>query len=690
MKVRAIFLSTLLSLLMLLATASLPIGIAQSYSPINWNTNGNYGINWDYVSQSSLNTSNAPNLALKWVLPLPPAPPPYTLNGIDVTPIVVNGIAYFITADSTVYAVVTSTGAILWAFHVNIPPSTNGGPAGLNYHAHNSDIFYSTSLLGQPLIWFLWEGNGYHVYALNAISGSLVVNYTVPFQNLPGVRGLYQFTGRNAILDEKAGILIIGTGSISEAAALARGFFIGLNVKTNPPTIMWETPVMPPQDGSDPYWDIQSINNMSYAWIFNGTGAVNLKALPPSVLNATFYDDWGFARHISFNGTNSFAGTATGWGGPWAVNPSTGVAYVTTDQPSPDFNATFRPGPNLWSDSILAINITTGKYIWGFQTWAHDLEDYDCAWSVMLVNVTLSNGQTQQEVLKGCKNGYFYALDANTGKLLWYLMPPSILRVNSPALNPLNSTQMTKPWMFYPAASGYFNPCGTGGLESDPAYNPQTGLVYLVAYNCEASNTITPVPPTPGWPYATDFGATGYFNNAIYNATIWAVNAATGQPVWHVFVPTQGFRGGIVTTGNLLIVPLINGTLDILDAANGNVVARPFTGAGMDTQPAIASDPSGNILLLQPLGAADAFSLGGASPSVSAGTLVALSLPPSVHVSPSIVCGSGTVLVNGSCVANITQTEFYGVLALAVIFIVATVALLVIRRRPSPRQGPSQ
>jgi outer membrane protein assembly factor BamB len=670
---RKLFVLMSLSITLILSISAISAS-AQSPTYVNWNSNANYGLNWNYVSQSVLNSSNAQSLAIKWVLPLPAAAAPYKLNAIADTPIIENGIAYMFSTTATLYAVDTQDGSVLWSFQAPYSPASSGLNAGI-YHGHNSDLFYSTELLGQPLVWFLYEGNGYHIYALAADTGHLVVNYTLPTNNLPGVRGIYQYTGRDAILDQKNGVLIIGTGSISEGTGIARGFFIGINVKTNPPQVMWETPVMPPQDGSDPNWDLQSIQSMQYAWIFNGTGAVNLKSLPLSVLNQTFYDDWGLTKY--YNGTNSFAGTSTGWGGPWAVDPSTGVAYVTTDQASPDWNATFRPGPDLWSDSIFAINETNGQPIWAFQTTPHDLWDFDCSWSVLLVNATLSNGQTQPEVLKGCKNGYFYALDPNTGKLLWYFDPPNIVRENTYIANIFNETQMTKPWECYPAASCYQNPSGTGGFESDPSYNPNTGLVYVAAYNSGSKVAIQPVAPTPGVPYDTaglNFAAGGAAGAPVYNTTIWALNAATGKPAWSLFIPNQGYRGGTTTTGNLLFVPLTNGTIDVINAATGTVVAQPFIGAGMDTQPAVGTDPNGNIVIIQPVGSAGG--LGLFTPLVS-GTVVALHILPSAPV------------VTTKTVSGVSPTIFYGVVAIAVVLAIVALAIGLASRRRGPPKSSS-
>ncbi len=247
----------------------------------------------------------------------------------------------------------------------------------------------------------------------------------------------------------------MGGVAVSEGANAGRGFFVAYDITQTPPKLLWRSFLIPPQDGSDPAWSIHSVDNMSNAWIFNGTGAVDLKQLQssnPSLFNQTLYGDWG---NFGFNGTNSFAGGATGWAGSDALDTITGIAYVGTAQTSPDFNASTRPGPNLWTNSILAINITNGKFIWGFKAVPHDMWDYDCSWNVILHNATI-NGVTQPTVFKGCKNGYVYALSAKTGQLLWYFKGSSMIQTQwTIPLNPLNKSDMTKPWPNYPSKGSY-------------------------------------------------------------------------------------------------------------------------------------------------------------------------------------------------------------------------------------------
>ena len=64
------------------------------------------------------------------------------------------------------------------------------------------------------------------------------------------------------------------------------------------------------------------------------------------------------------------AGSNFNWGGNWALDENTVIAYVVTAQPSPDFNANGSTRSNLWSDAVIAVNVTTGKFIWAF---ANDL-----------------------------------------------------------------------------------------------------------------------------------------------------------------------------------------------------------------------------------------------------------------------------------------------------------------------------
>jgi len=418
--------------------------------------------------------------------------------------------------------------------------------------------------------------------------------------------------------------------------------------------------------------------------------------LSPSVLNSTLYDDWG---NTGYNGTNSFAGNGPAWGGTWALDENTGIAYVANAQAAPDFNASERPGPDLWADSIIAINVATGQTVWAFQTNPHDLWDWDCSWSVMLGNVTI-NGQNQETVFKGCKNGYEFALNAQTGALIWATSPPSILRTaTAQILNPLSRTDMTKPDMCYPATTCTFNPWGGGGLESDPAFDPVTQQVFVAAYNNPGNISIEDVGTNAALGSLGSNGYGGNFNEA--NTTIWALNAATGATDWSYFIPNTGFSGGLSVTNGMVVVPAANGNLYFLNTTNGNLVYEKFVGAAMITQPAIAQDPAGNTQIILPAGVNSVSAPGAAVLGIgglSAGFILALSVPNAGTQASSTAQGQTvtvattatavttavvtTAVISTTGGGGVSSTAFYGVVAVAVILLIA-VAVLAMRRRPA-------
>jgi len=337
-----------------------------------------------------------------------------------------------------------------------------------------------------PLVWI--PSNDYRLIAVNALTDDLVINMPLIVRgeekSISGSFGLYDQTTPSLVVDQKDGIVIFGSSG-SEATNSGRGFFVGLNVNNDPPTILWRTFMIPPQDGSDPSWSINSVNSLQHAYIFDGQKAIDLKALPASPLRDMLYADWG---NFGFNGTRSFAGADPGWGGSWEWDNQTGIAYVSTAEPAPDYNATTRPGPNLWSDSIIAMDPTTGRFIWAFQTTPHDMWDWDCSWGVSIANINIG-GTLKRAVFKGCKNEFLYALDAATGSLLWALQPSGTRYTQhfgangSPLTDPTNMQTMTRPDICCPKKTCIQFPGGGGALESDLAVDPVKQMVFLGAYN---------------------------------------------------------------------------------------------------------------------------------------------------------------------------------------------------------------
>ena len=599
---------------MLLLSSGVPVEGATAGASTNADWSGpenNFPLNWNFDNQTVINSQNVNQLQVKWTFPVPGAPPLQIqgAEGVPVPPLIYEGVIYGVTNWSRVYALNAENGDVVW--YVDLPLMDNyslylqpsvPGPIGVplgHYHA----IFLTTDLWNEPLIWLVT--NTYQVFALKATTGDIVLDFN-PFVSdrhtgISGSYGLYDVDTPDILVDQQHGVLMFSP-SISEGDAAGRGFLEAWNITTTTPKFMWRTYVIPPQDGSDPNWSLNSVMNMSYAYIFNGQTAVDLKTLPYSQSSQMLVRDWG---NFAFNGTNSFAGASAAWGGAWAIDERTGVAYIGTNAPAPDWNATYRPGPDLWSASVLALNITSGKMIWGFQATPHALGDFDCSWNVVLANETI-DGQSTPVVYKGCKDGYVFALNASTGAMLWFLKPPSIDYLNVVPLNPLNATQMDKyNWAGFPSTKPIVqNPPDTGALEADIAFDPAKNLVFAATYNDPKKFFFSDVgpPKTPenatAWEFSEGIKVLDTLTVGTQNTTIYAIDAANGQVRWSYAIANIPYRGGLTVSGGVVYVSTLDGTLRILNEETGQLLSSKLIGGELIVQPSLGEDANGQMTLV--------------------------------------------------------------------------------------------
>ena len=121
-------------------------------------------------------------------------------------------------------------------------------------------------------------------------------------------------------------------------------------------------------------------------------------------------------------------GGAAAWSGG-SLDPETGIVYIPLGNPSPNFNASTRQTPNLYSNHMIAVNITNGKMIWATPVVADgtvlnvrvpDTHDWDTSWGSSISKVTFDNGTQKKVVVGHDKMGNVIAMDANTGKEIWW------------------------------------------------------------------------------------------------------------------------------------------------------------------------------------------------------------------------------------------------------------------------------
>jgi alcohol dehydrogenase (cytochrome c) len=279
-----------------------------------------------------------------------------------------------------------------------------------------------------------------------------------------------------------------------------------------------------------------------------------------------------------------------GGGGLWyppAVD-SHGRVFIGTANPSPypptksDPNAESRPGPNLYTDSLVALDGTTGKLLWYQQVSPHDLEDHDFQDSPIIVTVKV-NGVPTEAVIGAGKSGYVIAFRADDGKRLWTLPIGEHNRYQSGPL---------------PATPVVYCPGSLGGVLTPMA--EARGVVYvpwidfcfkgsatgLVASGITPSSGLAAVDAATGairWKHAfagVDSGAATVADDVVftstYDGTVDALSTKTGAILWHAKEPS-GIAAFPAVTRTMLIVG-VGARTSASQTAQGEIVAYALGG----------------------------------------------------------------------------------------------------------------
>jgi len=727
------FLSSLGSPVLMSATnASSDSPVALAATPLtqlqaNWAAANGDQFNTGFNPQNQINSSNAQYLGLSWLFPLPTHPTALLSVsgglGVDTAPLIINGTIYAVTQFDQAFALNAANGNVLWTTVLPVYPNSTAGKGvgAVSLHLHDGNEQFTTKLFNHTPTWWI-SADDLKVYAINALNGQIMFNYS-DFDGINTVAGnnpgsVYHGTGAtNVLVDQNKGIAITSVIS-TNIADTGRCFFRGWNILVNPPTLMWTAFCTPPQPGSnipvDPSWEIGQVNSMKGAEIFypgpsangggyipndHGQAVVNLKTLSPSVLNSTLYNDWGYFNESPFCAAYSGGGptgsTAAGWGAPWLLGagPTAGLAFVNTNNKDP-YSTPCAPGPSLWSVAILALNETNGQWVWGFQAKAHETWDWDCSWWQGLGNETIG-GVNTQVLWKTCKDGYIYELNAQTGNLIWAWTPPLNILARCPycfSHDPLNATQMNLPFFNPSLQPAICTPCSFA-FESEAAYSPVTNYIYVVSSNNPQLWRYVPMNLTnyhtnngnAAFPPPGAKGTEGTFDNS----TAEAVDAATGQMVWSHFIPTQGYRGGIATSGNIVFLTLSSGDLLMLNAKSGDTVKDYYIGGPLNVHASIGATAGGTMEVILPI-TAGLVSWGTGVPgdivaltlqNVPAATTNTVTTSVTVSGQPAITTSVTTVTAGGG---GVDTTTAYGIAAVAVIFIIATGYLALRGRKPTP------
>ena len=184
----------------------------------------------------------------------------------------------------------------------------------------------------------------------------------------------------------------------------------------------------------------------------------------------------------SWPGDMYLRGGGTTWM-PGTYDPELNLIYWTTSNPAPDFDGGPRPGDDLYTDCVLALNPDTGKLVWYFQFTPHDLFDFDATETPVLVNATI-NGQARKLIVQANRNGFLYVLDRSNGKFLsatQFAKQMNWAKSIDPEGHPVRTGVQ-------PSAEGTVVCPGFAGATNwySPTYNPGTHTFYFMSLeNCE-------------------------------------------------------------------------------------------------------------------------------------------------------------------------------------------------------------
>lgn len=449
------------------------------------------------------------------------------LESMETAPIVVNGVMFITTSFNHIYAVDATSGKELWHYKHKMGPVTTYccGPNNRGVAIMDDKVFMAT--LDARLV------------ALNAKTGKVIWNNEIADPELG-----YSETMAPVAVN---GRILIGTNGGEYGI---RGFVKSFDAKDG--KLQW-TFYTVPDKGQEGVWAPNDATGR------NMLRDISAEKEQLKKQGGDFYKTLG--------------------GGVWmapAVDLETNTVFFVVGNPSPDLYGTERPGDNLYTDSMVAVDLNTGAYKWHYQYVSHDVWDLDAVSPVILTEAKDASGKMTKVAIHGGKTGHIYVNDRATGRLIRY----------SEAMVPQDGL-----WTL-PTKDGAKMMLGAnGGVEWSPmAFNPKTRLAYAanllqpMTYHVEASKY-------PGGKLWLG-GAFKTIASEKQTGRLSAVNIDTGKVAWKFDTDEPLIGGVLATAGNLVFNGEANGLFRAFDATNGNKLWEYQTGAGVNA-PAVSYSVNG-------------------------------------------------------------------------------------------------
>jgi alcohol dehydrogenase (cytochrome c) len=281
-------------------------------------------------------------------------------------------------------------------------------------------------------------------------------------------------------------------------------------------------------------------------------------------------------------GSETWRGKAMehGCGTTWLTgtfDPDLNLLYWTTGNPCPDFYGGDRLGDNLYTDSVLALDVDAGKLKWYYQFTPHDTHDWDATQIPMLIDSRFQ-GKPRKLLVQANRNGFFYMLDRTDGKLL--LAKPFIRKLTWASGIGTDGRPQVLPDTDPTPQGNRACPDVVGGTNwFAPSYNPDTGLFYVIA----AENCANYVSSTQGFQKGRGFEGTGSqrIPGEQGEKFLRAIDVQSGEIRWEYPMVGAGdsWAGTLSTAGGLVFFGDDSGYVVAAEAKSGKPLWHFNTGA---------------------------------------------------------------------------------------------------------------
>src|SRR6202167_2107582 len=474
-------------------------------------TNGNYAQTRFYPAKQ-IDRENVKNLHVAWIFQTD------VKESLETSPIVVDGVMYVTTSFSHVYALDAKTGVQLWHYNHKVGPITTYccGPNNRGVQVLGDLVYVAT--LDSKLV------------ALKAKTGEVAWS-----ADIADPEAGYSETMAPTVIKDK---VLIGTNGGEYGI---RGFVKAYDAKTG--KLLWTFNTVP--DNSVGVWATKDATGRDMHRDIQAEKDQLAKTGDP-------YQKLG--------------------GGVWqnpAVDLATNRIYFVVGNPSPDLDGSVRPGDNLYTDSLVSLDLETGKYVCHFQYIPHDVWDLDAVSPAVLTKVAGKDGKMIDGVLHAGKTGHIYVHDARASSLIrfWEGMVPQ-----------------ENMWTLPTAQGARMLPGANGGVEWAPmTVNPQLGLAYAINLHQPMTYHVANSAYPGGKLWLG--GAFKVIPSEEQWGNISAVDYNTGKIRWQVKTPQPMIGGVLATAGGLVFTREGNGRFAAYNSSNGKELWNFHAGAGVNAPP---------------------------------------------------------------------------------------------------------